>query len=91
MASATKHRSILHTLSGPDSARAADSAKTQDPYARERDALLKELHAMARDTGAETGRAVFSARVMAAMAKVRGIASYLRATVRSPTPINLCR
>jgi len=46
------------------------SAQAQDPYARERDALLKEIDAMARDTGAETGRAVFSERVMAAMARV---------------------
>ncbi len=46
------------------------SAQAQDPYVRERDALLKEIDAMARDTGAETGRAVFSERVMAAMARV---------------------
>ncbi len=70
MAPTIKHRSILHTLSGPVGALADGSAQAQSSYARERDALLKELDAMARDTGAETGRPAFSARVMAAMAKV---------------------
>jgi len=69
MASETKRRSILSTL-GLVAALAGGGAQTQEPYARERAALLKEIEAMARDTGVETGRAVFSARVMAAMAKV---------------------
>jgi protein-L-isoaspartate(D-aspartate) O-methyltransferase len=46
-------------------------AEAQDAHAREREALLKEIAAMARETGAETGRPVFSERVMAAMAKVQ--------------------
>jgi protein-L-isoaspartate(D-aspartate) O-methyltransferase len=49
---------------------AGGDAQGQDPYARERSALLREIAAMARETGAETGRPVFSAQVMAAMAKV---------------------
>jgi len=69
MPSDTKRRPILRTL-GLVAALVGGSAQAQDPYARERAALLKEIEAMARDTGAETGRAVFSARVMAAMAKV---------------------
>ena len=64
-----KRRSILRAL-GLVAALAGGGAQAQDPYAREREALLQEIAAMARDTGAETGRAVFSARVMAAMAKV---------------------
>ena len=54
---------LIATLAGSD-------AQAQDPYARERTALLREIAAMARETGAETGRPVFSARVMAAMEKV---------------------
>ena len=69
MASETKRRSILRTL-GLVAALAGSGAQGQDPYTREREALLKEIEAMARDTGAETGRAIFSARVMGAMAKV---------------------
>ena len=65
----TKRRPILRTL-GLVAALVGGSAQAQDPYARERAALLKEIEAMARDTGAETGRAIFSARVMGAMAKV---------------------
>jgi protein-L-isoaspartate(D-aspartate) O-methyltransferase len=49
---------------------AADGAGAEDPFARERQALLDEIAAMARQTGADTGRPVYSARVMAAMAKV---------------------
>ena len=49
---------------------AGGSTQAQDPYAREREVLLKEIESMARETGLETGRAVFSTRVMAAMAKV---------------------
>lgn len=69
MASESKKRSILGTL-GLVAALAGGSAQAQDPYARERLALLQEIEAMARETGAETGRAVYSARVMAAMGKV---------------------
>ena len=69
MGSETKRRTLLSAL-GLVAALAGGGAEAQDAYARERDALLKEIEAMARDTGAETGRAVFSARVMAAMAKV---------------------
>jgi protein-L-isoaspartate(D-aspartate) O-methyltransferase len=69
MAFEMKRRPILRTL-GLVAALAGGGAQAQDPYARERAALLQEIAAMARDTGAETGRPVFSARVMAAMAKV---------------------
>jgi protein-L-isoaspartate(D-aspartate) O-methyltransferase len=69
MAFETKRRPIMRTL-GLIAALAGGGAEAQDPYARERAALLREIAAMARDTGAETGRPVFSARVMAAMAKV---------------------
>ncbi len=48
----------------------AGGAAEADPYARERAALLREIAAMARETGFETGRPVFSERVMASMAKV---------------------
>lgn len=69
MASATERRSILRTL-GLVAALAGGGVQAQDGYARARAALLQEIEAMARDTGAETGRAVFSARVMGAIAKV---------------------
>jgi protein-L-isoaspartate(D-aspartate) O-methyltransferase len=69
MASEKKPGSILRAL-GLVAALAGGSAQAQDPYLRERETLLKEIEAMARDTGAETGRAIFSARVMAAIAKV---------------------
>ncbi|MGP1680103.1 MAG: protein-L-isoaspartate(D-aspartate) O-methyltransferase [Burkholderiales bacterium] len=69
MGSGAKRRSILSTL-GLVAALAGGSAQAQDLYAREREALLKEIEAMARETGMETGRAVFSTRVMAAIAKV---------------------
>jgi protein-L-isoaspartate(D-aspartate) O-methyltransferase len=69
MASDSKRRSILGTL-GLVAALAGGDAQGQDAYARGRAALLKEIEAMARETGAETGRAVFSAPVMASMAKV---------------------
>ena len=69
MACETKRRSVLGTL-GLVAALAGGDAQPVDPYARERQALLREIEAMARETGAETGRAVFSERVMAAMAKV---------------------
>ena len=69
MAFEKTQRPILSTL-GLIAALAGGGAQAQDPYARERAAMLQEIAAMARDTGAETGRAVFSARVMDAMAKV---------------------
>jgi protein-L-isoaspartate(D-aspartate) O-methyltransferase len=62
-------RSILSTL-GLVAALAGGSTQAQDHFLPEREALLKEIDAMARETGAETGRPVFSAAVMAAMAKV---------------------
>jgi protein-L-isoaspartate(D-aspartate) O-methyltransferase len=65
----TKKRSILGTL-GLVAALAGGGAQAADPYARERQALLEEIEAMARETGAETGRAVFGERVMTAVAKV---------------------
>jgi protein-L-isoaspartate(D-aspartate) O-methyltransferase len=49
---------------------AGGGADAQDPYAREREALLREIAAMALDTRMETGRAAFGESVMAAMAKV---------------------
>lgn len=64
-----KQRPILSAL-GLVAALTGAGAEAQDPYARERDALLSEIAAMARDTRFETGRAKFSERVMAAMAKV---------------------
>jgi len=70
MAPATKRDSILQALSGPAIAPSGGNAPAPQAYPRERDALLREIGAMAHDTGADTGRAVFSARVMAAMAKV---------------------
>jgi protein-L-isoaspartate(D-aspartate) O-methyltransferase len=69
MAFEMKRRPILRAL-GLVAALAGGGAQGQEPYARERAALLREIAAMARETGAETGRPVFSARVMAAMAKV---------------------
>ena len=68
MSSEIKPRPILRTL-GLVAALVGGGAEAEDPYARERAALLQEIEAMARETGPETGRAAFSARVMAAMAK----------------------
>ena len=65
-----RRRPILRTL-GLLAALAGGSSEAQEPYARERAALWREIAAMARETGAETGRPVFSASVMASMAKVR--------------------
>jgi protein-L-isoaspartate(D-aspartate) O-methyltransferase len=45
-------------------------ARTPDDYARQRARMVEEIAALARETGAETGRAALSARVMAAMGKV---------------------
>jgi protein-L-isoaspartate(D-aspartate) O-methyltransferase len=69
MVAEKKPRPILGTL-GLVAALTGAGAEAQDPYAREREALLNEIAAMARDTRFETGRAKFSERVMAAMAKV---------------------
>lgn len=69
MAFEMKRRPVLRTL-GLIAALAGGSAQGQDPYAHERGILMQEIAAMAKDTGAETGRPVFGARVMAAMAKV---------------------
>ncbi len=46
------------------------SADSRDPHAVQRAALVREIAAMARATGYETGRPVFSKSVMAAMGKV---------------------
>ena len=70
MGSETRRRTLLSALGLVAALAGGGGAEAQDGYARQREALLKEIEAMARDTGAETGRAVFSARVMAAMAKV---------------------
>jgi protein-L-isoaspartate(D-aspartate) O-methyltransferase len=69
MAAGTRRGSILGKLAQA-AGLARGGVQARDPYAHEREALLKEVDAMARDTGAETGRTVFSERVMAAMAKV---------------------
>ena len=47
-----------------------ESAAAQDPFARERAAMVAEIAAMARATGAETQRPVFAERVLSAMGKV---------------------
>jgi len=64
-----KQRPILGAL-GLVAALAGANAEAQDPYARERQAMLNAIAAMARDTRVETGREKFSERVMTAMAKV---------------------
>ncbi len=45
-------------------------AQAQDAYELQRKRMVEEIAGIARDTGVETGRAVFSERVMAAMMKV---------------------
>jgi len=47
-----------------------ESADAQDAFALRRAEMVAEIAAMARSTGAETGRPVFGSRVMAAMGKV---------------------
>ena len=47
-----------------------DSAASQDAFAAQRTQLLAEIAGMARATGAETSRPVFSPSVMAAIGKV---------------------
>jgi protein-L-isoaspartate(D-aspartate) O-methyltransferase len=46
------------------------TAEAQDPHARERQRMLEEIAAMARETRLETGRAGLSERVMAALGRV---------------------
>jgi protein-L-isoaspartate(D-aspartate) O-methyltransferase len=46
------------------------TAQAQDPYAMQRQAMLDDIAALTRETRVETGRAVLSERVMAAMNKV---------------------
>jgi len=48
-----------------------ESADAQDAFALRRAEMVAEIAAMARGTGAETGRPVFGGRVMAAMGKVQ--------------------
>lgn len=91
MAIEKKQRPILSAL-GLVAALASGGAEAQDPYAREREALLREIATMARDTRMETGRALFSERVMAAMAKVPrhhfvSAAYTSRAYANQPLPI----
>jgi len=69
MVSEKKRRPILSAL-GLVAAIAGGGAEAQDRYAREREVLLLEIAAMARDTRRETGRAAFSERVMSAIARV---------------------
>lgn len=69
MVSKMKRRPLLRTL-GLIAALAGGGAAAQDPYVRERAVMLQEIAAMAKDTGGETGRPVFSALVMGAMEKV---------------------
>ena len=65
-----KRSPVLRTL-GLLAALAGSSVEAQEPYARERAALLREIAALAKETGAQTGRPVFSPRTIAAMAKVQ--------------------
>lgn len=51
-------------------ATAMAGASAQDPYTAAREKMADEIAAMARETAAETGRAVFSPRVMNALNKV---------------------
>jgi protein-L-isoaspartate(D-aspartate) O-methyltransferase len=52
------------------SAADAMEARIPEDYERQRARMVGEIAALARETGAETGRASLSARVMASMAKV---------------------
>lgn len=45
-------------------------AQAQDPYGSQRNRMVEEIAALARETRLETGRAALSGRVMAAMSKV---------------------
>ncbi|MCX7143934.1 MAG: protein-L-isoaspartate(D-aspartate) O-methyltransferase [Proteobacteria bacterium] len=69
MPSENKGSPVLRAL-GLVAALAGGGAEAQDPYLRERAAMLQEIAALAKETGVETGRPVFSARTMAAMSKV---------------------
>jgi len=46
------------------------TAEAQDPYAAQRKAMLDDIAALTRETRFETGRAILSERVMAALNKV---------------------
>lgn len=48
----------------------AEDTTAQDRYAPQRERMAQEIAAMARETGVETGRPVFSERVMASLRKV---------------------
>ncbi|MEQ1772621.1 MAG: protein-L-isoaspartate(D-aspartate) O-methyltransferase [Burkholderiales bacterium] len=60
----------MKTLAGLMLAIVMNTVSAQDSYAMARAKMVAEIAAMARDTAAETGRAVFGARVMNAMNKV---------------------
>jgi protein-L-isoaspartate(D-aspartate) O-methyltransferase len=60
----------MKTLAGLMFALAMTAAPAQDVHTTARVKMADEIAAMARDTAAETGRAVFSARLMNVMRKV---------------------
>jgi protein-L-isoaspartate(D-aspartate) O-methyltransferase len=60
----------MKTLAGLMFALAMTAAPAQDAHTTARVKMADEIAAMARDTAAETGRAVFSARVMNVIRKV---------------------
>jgi protein-L-isoaspartate(D-aspartate) O-methyltransferase len=60
----------LGVLASALAAALPDSGAAQDAYARQRADMVAEIAALARATGRETQRPVFSERVMAAMGKV---------------------
>ena len=69
-------------------------AQAQDSYEPQRNRMVEEIAALARDTRFETGRAALSARVMAAMAKVPRhefvpAAQVANAYANRPLPIGL--
>lgn len=68
-----RRRSFLGRLSAGIAALFAspdEPAAAEEAHARARDQMVAEIAAMARSTGAETGRPVFAAAVMDAMRKV---------------------
>ena len=64
-------RRALPALAGALAAGRCAEAPDGESYEQRRSRMIAEIAALARDTGAQTGRAVFSERVMNAMAKVR--------------------
>ncbi|HKU70426.1 MAG TPA: protein-L-isoaspartate(D-aspartate) O-methyltransferase [Burkholderiales bacterium] len=69
-------------------------AQTGDSYEAQRRRLVGEIAALVRETGAETGRAALSARVMAAMGKVprhefMPVSQRAQAYANRPLPIGL--